>query len=518
MLSLWLGETRFFAFQNEANMFPKPKPVLLPNTSAFESEPMVKPTGFREYDARWLLNKEINLMGVQALGMGLGALIAELGAKQEIVTGHDFRGYSSSIKYALISGLMAAGCKVHDIGLALTPMSYFAQFALDVPCVAMVTASHNDNGWTGVKMGAGRPLTFGPDEMSRLKDIVLNGRFKMRDGGGYAFVENFPARYLADLTARPKLKRRLKVVCACGNGTAGAFAPQALEKIGCEVVPLDCDLDHTFPKYNPNTEDLKMLHAMRDAVLASKADLALGFDGDGDRCGVVDNEGEEIFADKVGVMLARDMSSKLPGALFVADVKSTGLFATDPVLLKHGAKTDYWKTGHSYMKRRVNEIGAVAGFEKSGHFFFNKPLGRGYDDGLIFALAVCDMLDRNPGKSMADLKNALPKTWSSPTMAPHCADEVKYAVVDQVVKHFEAAQKKGDKIAGQPIRDLVTVNGVRVTVEDGTWGLVRASSNKPELVVVVESPVSEARMRDMFKAVDGVLRTHPEVGEYNQTI
>ena len=263
---------------------------------------------------------------------------------------------------------------------------------------------------------------------------------------------------------------------------------------------------------------MKMLHAMRDAVLANKADVALGFDGDGDRCGVVDNEGDEIFADKVGVMLARDVSAQQRGATFVADVKSTGLFMTDPVLQQNGAKADYWKTGHSYMKRRVNEIGAVAGFEKSGHFFFNKPLGRGYDDGLIFALAVCDMLDRNPDKSMADLKNALPKTWSSPTMSPHCADEVKYAVVDQVVAHFEDAKKRGEKVAGQPIRDLVTVNGVRVTVEDGTWGLVRASSNKPELVVVVESPVSEARMRDMFKSVDAVLRTHKEVGEYNQTI
>jgi phosphomannomutase/phosphoglucomutase len=361
-------------------------------------------------------------------------------------------------------------------------------------------------------------LTFGPDEMMRLKDIVLGGAFKQPAGGAYEFVENFPARYIADLTKRPKLTRHLKVVCACGNGTAGAFAPRVLEKIGCEVVPLDCELDHTFPNYNPNTEDMKMLHAMRDAVLAHKADVGLGFDGDGDRCGVVDNTGDEIFADKVGVMLARDISSNHKNALFVADVKSTGLFMTDPMLIKNGAKTDYWKTGHSYMKRRVNEIGAIAGFEKSGHFFFNKPFGRGYDDGLIFAFAVCDMLDRNPGKSMADLKNALPKTWSSPTMSPHCADEEKYGVVDAVVKHFETEQKKGGKVAGQAIRDLVTVNGVRVTVEDGTWGLVRASSNKPELVVVVESPVSEARMRDMFKSVDTVLRTHKEVGAYNQTI
>ncbi len=499
-------------------MFPKPKPQLSPNTYAYESEPLVKPTGFREYDARWLLGQEINLMGMQALGMGLGTLIRELGAKPEIVTGHDFRSYSMSVKTSLIAGLLAAGCTVHDIGLAMTPMAYFAQFDLDVPCVAMVTASHNDNGWTGVKMGANRPLTFGPDEMTRLKEIVLDSAFKLPGGGAYYFVENFPARYIADLTKRPKLKRKLKVVCACGNGTAAAFAPQVLEAIGCEVVKLDCELDHTFPKYNPNPEDLEMLHAMRDEVLRTKADLGLGFDGDGDRCGVVDNHGEEIFADKVGVMLARDMSSLHPNSTFVVDVKSTGLYATDPVLKKNGVKADYWKTGHSYMKRRTHELNALAGFEKSGHYFFNKPFGRGYDDGLVSALAICDMLDRNPGKSMAELKDALPKTWGSPTMAPHCDDEKKYGIVEQMVKHFEAAKAKGDKVAGQAIRDLVTVNGVRVTVEDGSWGLVRASSNKPELVVVVESPASEARMRDMFKAVDAVLRTHPEVGKYNQTI
>jgi phosphomannomutase/phosphoglucomutase len=499
-------------------MFPKPKPSLTPNTYEYESEPLVKATGFREYDARWLLGQEINLMGVQALGLGLGTLLHELGVKPEIVTAHDYRSYSASVKLALVSGLMAAGCRVHDIGLAVTPMAYFAQFDLDVPCVAMVTASHNDNGWTGVKMGANRPLTFGPDEMTALKDIVLNARFAPRAGGSFNFVENFPARYIADLTSRPKLKRRLKVVCACGNGTAGAFSPQVLEAIGCEVVPLDCTLDHTFPRYNPNTEDLKMLHALAEEVRRTGADVGLAFDGDGDRCGVVDDTGEEIFADKVGVMLAREFSALHRNAVFVADVKSTGLFMTDPVLQQNGARTDYWKTGHSYMKRRTNEIGALAGFEKSGHFFFNKPLGRGYDDGLISALSICDMLDRNPGKSMADLKNALPKTWGSPTMSPHCADEIKYGVVDEVVAHFQAAQAAHQKVAGQAIRDLVTVNGVRVTVEDGTWGLVRASSNKPELVVVVESPVSEARMRDMFKAVDAVLRTHPEVGEYNQTI
>jgi phosphomannomutase/phosphoglucomutase len=499
-------------------LFPKPQAHLSPNTYAYEARPMVKPTGFREYDARWLIGSELNLMGAQALGLGLGTLIGELGVAKEIVVGHDFRSYSASIKYALIAGLMAAGVKVHDIGLAITPMAYFAQFAIPVPAVAMVTASHNDNGWTGVKMGAARPVTFGPEEMGRLREIVISGAGKYADGGGYRFVDDFPARYIADLTTRRKLRRKLKVIAACGNGTAGAFAPDLLGRLGVEVIPLDCELDFTFPRHNPNPEDMHMLHAMAEAVQTHGADVALGFDGDGDRCGIVDNEGQEIFADKIGVMLARDLSKLHANATFVVDVKSTGLFATDPQLLAHGVKTDYWKTGHSHIKRRVRDLKALAGFEKSGHFFFNAPVGRGYDDGFVTAIAVLDMLDRNPAKSMADLYRELPRTWGSPTMSPHCADEIKYAVADRVVARFKAMRAKGETLTGQTIRDVVTVNGVRVTVEDGTWGLVRASSNKPELVVVVESPVSEARMREMFASVDAVLRENPEVGAYNQTI
>jgi len=499
-------------------MFPKPLPQLFPNTFDFESRPMVKPTGFREYDARWLFEKEINLMGVQALGLGLATLLHQMAVKPEIVVGHDFRAYSAAIKYALIAGLMAGGARVRDIGLAITPMAYFAQFALDIPAVAMVTASHNDNGWTGVKMGAARPVTFGPEEMGRLRDIVIGGAFRLAEGGAYDFVGDFPARYIADLTSRPKLTRKLKVVAACGNGTAGAFAPQLLSALGCEIVPLDCDLDHSFPRYNPNPEDMHMLHAVAAAVREHGADVGLGFDGDGDRCGVVDNEGNEIFADKIGVMLARDLSILHPGATFVVDVKSTGLFASDPALIVKGVKADYWKTGHSHIKRRVRDLAALAGFEKSGHFFFNAPVGRGYDDGFVTAIAVLDMLARNPAKSMADLYRDLPRTWGSPTMSPHCADEVKYQVAERVVARFKDMRAQGALLTGQKIRDVVTVNGVRVTVEDGTWGLVRASSNKPELVVVVESPVSEARMRAMFQAVDGVLRENPEVGDYNQTI
>ncbi|OYU69346.1 MAG: phosphomannomutase/phosphoglucomutase [Alphaproteobacteria bacterium PA2] len=500
-------------------MLSAPRAELAIQTPDFENYPLVKATGFREYDARWLFGAEINLLGVEALGLGLGTYIQELGQKR-IVVGHDFRSYSLSIKQALTIGLVASGCEVLDIGLALSPTAYFAQFDLDAPCVAMVTASHNENGWTGVKMGAQKPLTFGPDEMGRLKDIVLGGKWTVRPGGSLTHVDGVAERYIADVGAKIALKRPLKVVCACGNGTAGAFAPDALRRMGvAEVIEMDCDLDWTFPRYNPNPEDHEMLHEMAKAVKEHGADLALGFDGDGDRCGVVDNTGEEIFADKIGLMLARDLSDLNKDATFIVDVKSTGLFATDPVLKANGAKTVYWKTGHSYIKRKTAEIGALAGFEKSGHFFFNAPFGRGYDCGLTAAAAVLAMLDRNPGKTLADLKAALPVAYTSLTMSPHCPDDQKYGVVQGVVEEYEALAKAGGTILGRKISEVITVNGVRVALEDGSWVLVRASSNKPEIVVVVESTRSEDDMRDLFhREVKPRLAKRPQVGAYNQEI
>jgi phosphomannomutase/phosphoglucomutase len=498
-------------------MFSKPRADLVPNTAAYENEPLVKATGFREYDARWLFGPDINLLGVQALGLGLGTYIQELGLSK-IVVGHDFRSYSSSIKNALILGLISAGCEVHDIGLALSPTAYFAQFDLDIPCVAMVTASHNENGWTGVKMGAQKPLTFGPDEMGRLKTIVLGGEFVERDGGKLIRVEGEAERFIADVAKRAQITRPLKVIAACGNGTAGAFAVDALQRMGVsDVVGMDTELDYTFPKYNPNPEDVEMLHSMAAAVREHGADLAFGFDGDGDRCGVVDDEGEEIFADKIGLMLARDLAPLNPGATFVVDVKSTGLYATDPILAAHGCKVIYWKTGHSYIKRKSAELGALAGFEKSGHFFMNGDLGYGYDCGLTAAAAILAMLDRNPGVKLSDMRKALPVAFTSLTMSPHCGDEVKYGVVDDVVKEYQDLFAAGGSILGRKITEVITVNGVRVHLEDGSWVLVRASSNKPEIVVVVESTQSADDMRALFRQ-EVKPRLGDRVGKYNQEI
>jgi phosphomannomutase/phosphoglucomutase len=490
-----------------------------PNSEAFEREILVAPQGFREYDARWLYPEQLNLRGAQKIGLGIGTIIHEMGKNPPaVIVGHDYRSYSAAIKQAVTIGLIEAGCHVKDIGLALSPVSYFAQFELDCPAVAMVTASHNENGWTGVKIGAERPLTFGPELMGRLKDIVLENKGVAREGGSYAYIDGIKEKYLSDVTKGGKLKRKLKVVAACGNGTAGAFAPEALRRIGCEVIEMDCDLDYTFPRYNPNPEDLEMLHAIAHKVKETGADVGFGFDGDGDRCGVIDNTGDEIFADKIGVILARNLATIHKNPVFVADVKSTGLFSADPELQKLGAKTDYWKTGHSYIKRRVNELGALAGFEKSGHFFFNAPIGRGYDDGVLTAVTLCRMMDRNPEKSLSDLKDALPKTWGSPTMSPYCPDDKKYGVVEQITKIFEEKLAANAPILGSKIASVVTVNGVRVTLEDGTWGLIRASSNKPSLVVVVESPASEERMHAMFEELDSALSAFKDVGEYDQRL
>ena len=304
---------------------------------------------------------------------------------------------------------------------------------------------------------------------------------------------------------------------ACGNGTAGIFAPEILKGIGCEVIELDCKLDWSFPKYNPNPEDLEMLHAISKAVKENKADIGFGFDGDGDRVGVIDNIGNEIFSDKIGLLIARNLSKKYNNSKFIVDVKSTGLFQLDKILKKNGCKTIYWKTGHSHIKRKVNQEKALAGFEKSGHFFFNSPIGYGYDDGINSAIQVCNLLD-NENKKMSEIINELPNTFQSPTMAPYCKDEEKYNVVDKMVQKIKDLKSNNTRIDGLEIKNILTVNGVRFSLSDGSWGLIRASSNKPSLVIVVESPISKERKKNIFNFIDGLLQKTGKIGKYDQKI
>ncbi|MDA9743181.1 phosphomannomutase/phosphoglucomutase [Candidatus Pelagibacter sp.] len=478
----------------------------------------IDPYGFREYDARWVYEKDIDDDGIVQLGKGLGTQIINHTKKNNprIIVGQDYRSYSEHIKEKLKEGLVSTGCKIEDIGLSLSPMVYFAQFNLDSDAIAMVTASHNENGWTGVKMGIKKGLTHAPEEMKELKDITLNQKF-ISGEGNVKKIDDFQKVYKNDLITKNLLNKKIKAVVACGNGTAGIFAPEILRSIGCEVIELDCELDWTFPKYNPNPEDLEMLHAISSAVKENNADIGFGFDGDGDRVGVIDDKGNEIFSDKIGLLIARNLSKDHKNSKFIVDVKSTGLYSNDKILRENKCETIYWKTGHSHIKRKVNTDNALAGFEKSGHFFFNKPLGYGYDDGINSAIQVCKLLNKN-NKKMSEILDELPTTYQSPTMAPYCKDSEKYDVVENLVKEITNIKENKTKVDNQEIREILTVNGVRFSFDDGSWGLIRASSNKPSLVVVTESPSSEDRKKKIFDFIDNLLQQTGKVGDYDQKI
>ncbi len=475
----------------------------------------IDPLGFREYDARWLYPEKINSEGIKLVGKGFGTQVNNKTKNPRISVGHDYRSYSEEVKKNFIDGLISTGCHVEDIGLSLSPTVYFSQFKLQTDAVAMITASHNENGWTGIKMGIEKGLTHCKEEMLELKEIVLQGKFT-EDKGSYKEIKDFNKIYIKDLSSN-KIKKKIKAVVACGNGTAGIFAPNILRGIGCEVIELDCNLDFNFPKYNPNPEDMKMLHEIAKSVKENNADVGFGFDGDGDRVGVIDNNGNEIFADKIGLLIARNISNKHQNSKFVVDVKSTGLFEKDEILIKNNCKTIYWKTGHSYIKRKVNEDNAIAGFEKSGHFFFNKPLGYGFDDGINSAIQICHLLD-NENSKISELNESLPKTFQSPTMAPFCKDEDKYILIDNLTSNIKKLKNDNIKIDGLTINKILTVNGIRFSLEDGSWGLIRASSNKPSLVVVTESPTSDDRKKKIFEFIDELLQKTGKIGEYDQKI
>ena len=482
--------------------------------------PIISPFGFREYDVRWLYPDEINKKGLEIFGFGLGSYVCQKkGEGASIVIGQDYRSYSEEVKYHVTKGLLTAGLNVIDIGLSLSPMVYFAQHHLNTDSLAVITASHNENGWTGIKCGIEKSLTFGPDEVIQIKKIVeKNDSIQTKMNGIYSFKNDLRTEYIKYLVGSTKLDKKLKIVVACGNGTAGAFAPELLRKIGCEVIELHCDLNFSFPNYNPNPEDLVMLEDLSQSVKQNEADAGFAFDGDGDRLGIVDNQGEEIFSDKIGLLLAQDLSNSNPNSKFVIDVKSTGLFFNDKTLQKNNCEVDMWKTGHSHMKRRVKEIGALCGFEKSGHFFINEPLGLGFDDGLKSACLMLEYMDHSSTQKLSDLKKGIKKTYQSPTMAPYCADNKKYNVVDAVTNEIQKIMSTGKLIAQNKISSINTINGVRFQLENGSWGLIRASSNKPSLVIVIESFISSDELKMIFNSINEILEKTGEVGEYDQSL
>ena len=454
--------------------------------------------------------------GFYVLGRAYGSYIQTQYGERRVVVGHDFRYYSQECCRSLILGLLSSGADVLDVGLATTPLVYFAQYCYEAKAAAMITASHNENGWTGLKLAKGLSSTFEPGDISGFKNVVM-GREFLSGNGHYEIAEGVFDRYCEDILSHGRLSEPLRVVIAAGNGTAGRFAPSLIEALGCEVIPLDCTADWNFPNHNPNPEDVAFLHGISHKTVETQAALGIGIDGDGDRIGVVDGRGREIYSDKLGLLLARWLCRKEGGRPVVIDVKSTGLYYADPVLKAAHAKVITWKTGHSYIKAKVAETDALAGFEKSGHWFFNRPFGRGYDDALLSAALLLRFLSQS-GQPLAELVDALPVTFQSPTLGAFCPDDVKYQVVDEVTRQYQEDYRRGERIAGHAIKELIEVNGIRFVLDDESWGLVRASSNKPSLVVVGEARSSAAELREIVEHIQRRLAATGKVGEYDQQL
>ncbi|MEE9308312.1 MAG: phosphomannomutase/phosphoglucomutase [Spirochaetia bacterium] len=450
---------------------------------------------FREYDLRGRVNEEeLNAEAVQRIAHAFGIYLKKRKIDSTVI-GYDNRKTSLDFKNAAATGLLSAGCNIIDIGLTLSPVLYFAQHHYHCPGGVMVTASHNPDDWSGMKLADGLSRTLGPAEMKELFQLVVSGE-RVRGSGKYESREVRSA-YIERLTDGVKLARPLKVVVECGNGGAGVFAYEILQRIGCLTFQLYCDPDTSYPNYFPNPSNLKARKRLREMVTHPyiQADIGLGFDGDGDRIGVQDGQGRDVWSDVMLIFLARQMLTQKPGSQIVFDVKCTQALIEE--IESNGGKPVMWKTGHSHIKAKLHELNAELAGERSGHIFFNEGY-YGFDDALYAAVRLLEYL-ASQKKSFAELLETVPKYVTSPEIAAHCPDEVKYRVVEELVGEFK--KEYGEKV--------IDINGARVVFDDG-WGLVRASSNLPQLVIIFEAKTEERLMkiRELFR--DKIL-AHPEV-------
>lgn len=461
----------------------------------------LKKTIFREYDIRGRVPEifpdatdELSDEGMRALGAAFGTLAQERG-RDRVSVCYDLRTYSERLKDAFVAGLLASGMHVIDIGCGLSPTLYFSTVHLDCPAGVMITASHNPQGWSGLKMSLDYVQTLLRPDIERMQEICETGAFK--SGEGTVEKMDLTEAYISDMVERVEMARPLKIVLDPGNGTAALFCEDAFRRAGVDVVPLFCEPDPTFPNHFPNPSEMSAREAIRAKVKEVGADMGFSFDGDGDRLGVQDHEGNDINADRILMLLTRPVLKRHPGAPVVYDVKCTQALAED--IEAHGGRPVMWKTGHSYIKAKMREEGAPIAGERSGHLFIKDGF-HGYDDGLFAGLRLAEYV-ASQELSLAELLEDAPKYVTSPEIHIDCADEIKYAVMERVVADFKA--EFGDKV--------IDINGARVHFDDG-WGLVRPSSNLPELVLVFEgrSATEMKRIKELFRER---LLQYPEIGK-----
>lgn len=454
----------------------------------------LEPTMFREYDLRGRVsNVELNEKSIYIIARAYAAMLV----KQKIrdaVLGYDYRSYSQSLADSVQEGLLDSGINVIRLGMIATPMMYASQYYYQTQGGVMITASHNPNGWSGVKLALGYSHTLVPEEMKELYDLTLSENFV--NGQGTLREENCYELYFNDLVKRVKLARKLKVVVNSANSGMGVYLPKMLSKLGVEVVELHTRLDWTFPHYNPNPSSLEMMNDTGSKVREVQADLGIAIDADGDRLGLTNEKGETVWPDRWLILLGRQMLAKYPGGKIVFDVKCSAALEED--IKASGGIPIMWKTGHSYIKSKIGEENAILGGEFSGHIFFNEPEYYGFDDAIFTTFKILEYLSHSK-YSFSQLIAQTPYYVSSPTYQAPCNDKVKYEIVDKLTSEFR-----------QEGWDVIDISGARVKFADG-WGLVRASSNLPVLVLRFEAK-SEEKLTEIINNFKEKFKKYPEIG------
>ncbi|OGP93614.1 MAG: phosphomannomutase [Deltaproteobacteria bacterium RBG_16_47_11] len=440
----------------------------------------INPHIFREYDIRGVVGQDLTPQIVRRLGQGFGTYMVRLGMKN-LVVGRDGRLSSKAFGEALLEGIITTGCHVVDIGLCPTPVHYFSIFHLDKDGGMMVTGSHNPPEFNGFKVSLGKNTIFG-EQIQQLGKLIQKGEF-VAGKGSLSKYEIIPP-YQEYIKQNIKIMKKLRVVIDAGNGTAGIVAGPLLRDLGCEVEELYCEVDGHFPNHFPDPTIPDHLKDLINRVRATQADVGIGYDGDADRIGVVDEQGNILWGDQLMILFAREILKKRKGATIVAEVKCSQKLYDD--IGKHGGKAIMWKTGHSLIKEKMKREKAALGGEMSGHIFFADRYF-GYDDAIYASCRLLELLSKREMK-LSRLLVDVPKTVITPEIRVECPDEIKFNVVEKVKDELKKDYA------------IIDVDGVRVNFEDG-WGLVRASNTQPVLVLRFEA-LTEKRLQQIKKLIE----------------
>jgi phosphomannomutase / phosphoglucomutase len=446
---------------------------------------------FREYDIRGDVERDLTDDVVRNIGRAFATYMKE-GGKKTASIARDCRLSSEHYRDLLIESMVESGLDIIDVGLVPTGLFYYSLFSLDVEGGIMITGSHNPPQMNGFKVALGKSTIFG-EQIQNIRKIIEEGRF-VQGKGSYREYKNIVADYFTFLRSNIKLNKHFKVVVDAGNGTGGVIGVPIMREMGQEVVELFCDMDGHFPNHFPDPTVEKNLEALRKTVLEQKAHVGIGYDGDADRIGIIDEKGNIIWGDYLMIIFARDILREHKGATFVSEVKCSKNLFDD--IEKHGGNPIMWKAGHSLIKQKMKETGALMGGEMSGHIFFADKFF-GYDDAVYASLRFLEIMERD-GRSVSEFLSDLPKMYSTPEIRMDCPDNVKFEIVRKLTEYYKTKF------------NVIDTDGVRVTFEDG-WGLVRSSNTQPILVLRFEAISEEAlaRIQDMvMKDLARVMKEH----------